>query len=152
MSSSLLQQQCPGYLDHLTWIVCEMGGKWPCSCCFVGCCFQVLFKTACKTLIVVSIYILLLINLSILNFLSIKTDINQRLFWDLFLLLQRKKDKKKLFPAPNPVLFQTICSLTSKHFGLTFLHFCSCLYSATRGEISHLLDSFSTFFLLFFFF
>ena len=38
MSSSLLLQQCPAYLVHLTWIVFMMGGRWPYSWCFVGCC------------------------------------------------------------------------------------------------------------------
>ena len=38
MSSSLLFQQCPACLVRLTWIVFVMGGKWPCSWCFVGCC------------------------------------------------------------------------------------------------------------------
>ena len=37
MSSSLFFQQCPAYLVRLTWIVFVMGGKWPYSCCFVGC-------------------------------------------------------------------------------------------------------------------
>ena len=31
-------------LVHLIWIVLEMGGRWPYSCCFVGCCFQNLFN------------------------------------------------------------------------------------------------------------
>ena len=35
MSSSLLLQQC---LLRLTWIVFVMGGRWPYSWCFVGCC------------------------------------------------------------------------------------------------------------------
>ena len=43
MSSSLLLQQSPACLVHLTWIVFVMGGRWPYSCCFVGCCLQVLF-------------------------------------------------------------------------------------------------------------
>ena len=43
MSSSLLFQQCPGCLVHFIWKVLEMGGRWPYSCCFVGCCFQDLF-------------------------------------------------------------------------------------------------------------
>ena len=30
MSWSLLLKQCPACLVHLTWMVCEMGGKWPC--------------------------------------------------------------------------------------------------------------------------
>ena len=37
MSSSLLLQQCPACLVHLTCIVFVMGGKWPYSCCLVGC-------------------------------------------------------------------------------------------------------------------
>ena len=28
-----------------TWMVLEMRGRWPYSCCFVGCCFQDLFKS-----------------------------------------------------------------------------------------------------------
>ena len=38
MSSSLLLQQCPACLVHLTWIVFMMGGRWPYSWWFVGCC------------------------------------------------------------------------------------------------------------------
>ena len=44
MSLSLLLQQCPACLVRLTWIVFLMGGRWPYSCCLVGCCLQVLFK------------------------------------------------------------------------------------------------------------
>ena len=40
MSSSLLLQQCPACLVRLTWIVFVMGGRWPYSWCFVGCCRQ----------------------------------------------------------------------------------------------------------------
>ena len=39
MSSSLLPQQCPTCLGHFICIVLEMGGRWPYSCCFIGCCF-----------------------------------------------------------------------------------------------------------------
>ena len=46
MSSSLLLQQCPACLVHLTWIVFMMGGRWPYSWCLVGCCRQVLFNIA----------------------------------------------------------------------------------------------------------
>ena len=46
MSSSLLLQQCPACLVHLTWIVFMMGGRWPYSWCFVGCCHQDLFNIA----------------------------------------------------------------------------------------------------------
>ena len=44
MSSSLLLQQCPSCLICLTWIVFLMGGRWPYSWCFVGCCLQDLFN------------------------------------------------------------------------------------------------------------
>ena len=46
MNSSLLLQQCPACLVHLTWMVWEMGGRWPYNCCFMVCCFQDLFKTS----------------------------------------------------------------------------------------------------------
>ena len=51
MSSSLLLQQCPTYLVHLILIVFMMGGRWPYSCCFVGCCLQDLFNIACSILV-----------------------------------------------------------------------------------------------------
>ena len=38
MSSSLLLQQCPAGLVRLALIVFVMGGRWPYSCCLVGCC------------------------------------------------------------------------------------------------------------------
>ena len=44
MSSSLLLQQCPACVVRLTWIVFLMGGRWPYSWCFVGCCRQDLFN------------------------------------------------------------------------------------------------------------
>ena len=50
-SSSLLLQQCPVCLVHLTWIVFVMGGRWPYSWCFVGCCRQDLFNIACNILV-----------------------------------------------------------------------------------------------------
>ena len=40
MSSSLLLQQCPTCLVRLILIVFVMGGRWPYSCCFIGCCLQ----------------------------------------------------------------------------------------------------------------
>ena len=46
MWSSLLLQQCPACLVRLTWIVFVMGGRWPYSWCFVGCCRQDLFNIA----------------------------------------------------------------------------------------------------------
>ena len=51
MSSSLLLQQCPACLVRLTWIVFVMGGRWPYSWCFVGCCYQDLFNIACNILV-----------------------------------------------------------------------------------------------------
>ena len=51
MSSSLLLQQCPACLIRLTWIVFVMGGRWPYSWCFVGCCRQDLFSIACSILV-----------------------------------------------------------------------------------------------------
>ena len=44
-------QQCPVCLVRLTWIVFVIGGRWTYSCCFVGCCFQDLFNTACSILV-----------------------------------------------------------------------------------------------------
>ena len=51
MSSSLLLQQCPACLVCLTWIVFVMGGRWPYSWCFVGCCRQDLFNIARSILV-----------------------------------------------------------------------------------------------------
>ena len=46
MSSSLFLQQCPACLVRLIWTLFVMGGRWPCSWCFVGCCRQDLFNVA----------------------------------------------------------------------------------------------------------
>ena len=35
MSTSILLQQCPAYLVHVTLIVFVMGGRWPYSCCSI---------------------------------------------------------------------------------------------------------------------
>ena len=51
MSSSLLLQQCPACLVHLTWIVFVIGGRWPYSWCLVGCYRQDLFKIARSILV-----------------------------------------------------------------------------------------------------
>ena len=32
-------------------VVCEIGGKWQYNCCFVGCCFQDLFKAVRSILV-----------------------------------------------------------------------------------------------------
>ena len=46
MNSSLLLQLCPACLVRRIWMVLEMRGKCPYSCCFVGCCFPDLFNMA----------------------------------------------------------------------------------------------------------
>ena len=51
MSSSLLCQQCPARLVHLTLIVFVIGGRWLYSCYFVGCCLHDLFNIACNILV-----------------------------------------------------------------------------------------------------
>ena len=51
MSSSMLLQQCPACLVRLTWIFFVMGGRWPYSWCFVGCCCQDLFNIARNILV-----------------------------------------------------------------------------------------------------
>ena len=51
MSSSLLLQLCPACLVRLIWMVSEMRGRWPFSCCFVGCCFQDLYNMARSILV-----------------------------------------------------------------------------------------------------
>ena len=51
MSSSLVLQQCFACLVRLTWIVFMMGGRWPYSWCFVGCCCLDLFNTARSILV-----------------------------------------------------------------------------------------------------
>ena len=39
------------YLDRLTWIVFVTGGRWPYSCCIVGCCLQDLINIARSILV-----------------------------------------------------------------------------------------------------
>ena len=51
MSPSLLIQQYPACLVHLTWIVFVIGGKWSYSWCFLGCCHQDLFNIARNILV-----------------------------------------------------------------------------------------------------
>ena len=51
MSLSLLLQQCPTCLVRLTLIVFVMGGKWPYSSCFLGCCLHDLFNIARSILV-----------------------------------------------------------------------------------------------------
>ena len=51
MSYSLLLQQYPACLVRLILIVFMMGGRWPYSWCFVGCCLQDLLKIARSILV-----------------------------------------------------------------------------------------------------
>ena len=44
MRLTLLLQQCPACIICLIRVVLEMGGRWPYNCCFVGYCFQDLFR------------------------------------------------------------------------------------------------------------
>ena len=46
-----LLQEFPTFLLRLTWMVCDMRGKWTYSSHFVGCCFQDLFKIAHSMLV-----------------------------------------------------------------------------------------------------
>ena len=43
MSSSWILQPCPARSVHLTWKVFVVGGRWPYSSSFVGCCLNDLF-------------------------------------------------------------------------------------------------------------
>ena len=68
MSLSLLLQQWPACHVCLIWMVCKMGGKWLYSCCFVGCCFQNLFKTARNIFVLYQSNFLLCGNNSFISF------------------------------------------------------------------------------------
>ena len=59
MSLSLLLQQCPACLVPLTWTVFVMGGKWPYSWCFVGCCLHDLFNIVRSIFCVIAVYLFL---------------------------------------------------------------------------------------------
>ena len=48
---TLFISSCTTCLAHLTWMVCEMRGKWPYSYRFVGCYYQNLFKTTRSILV-----------------------------------------------------------------------------------------------------
>ena len=47
----LLRQQCPACFVCLTWMVLEIGGRWPYNSCFIGYCFQDLFHIAPNILV-----------------------------------------------------------------------------------------------------
>ena len=55
LSSFLIAQQLPACLAFLSWIVWEMGGKWPYNFNFEGCCFWDLFQNSTQHLSAVPI-------------------------------------------------------------------------------------------------
>ena len=65
MNSLLLLKQCPVCLVHLIRIVLEMGGRWPYCCCFMGCCFQDLFRIAHSIVFIGNPFEMRLLNLRI---------------------------------------------------------------------------------------
>ena len=46
MSLFVFLKQFSACLVRLIWMLLEIGGEWPYSCCFLVCCFQDLFCTA----------------------------------------------------------------------------------------------------------
>ena len=56
MSLTLILQQCPTCLVHLTWMVFEMGSKCPYCCYFLGCCFQDFIIVVCSILVLFPSY------------------------------------------------------------------------------------------------
>ena len=92
MGSSPLLQQCPTCLVRLTWIVFIMVGKWPYSCCFVGCCLQDLFSIACSILVYLSssFFFICLINIHVVHPYS---NINMTAAWkELRFILSVRSD------------------------------------------------------------
>ena len=80
MSSSLLRQQCPTCLVHLTRIVFIMGGRWPYSCRFVGCCLQDLFNIA-HSMLVQSLSSFFFIRLVSIHVLHLYSSIDTTAVW-----------------------------------------------------------------------
>ena len=93
MNSFLLLQQCPACLVHHIWMVSEMGGRWPYSCHFVGCCFQDLFNIACSILVQFpsSFFSIHLVSIYVVHPYS---RIDTTAAWE-------KKKKKNCFILPN---------------------------------------------------
>ena len=69
MSLSLLLQQCPACLVHLTWIVFMMGGRWPC-------CRHDLFNIARNILVYLlsSVFSSRFVNIQLHFILSVRFD------------------------------------------------------------------------------
>ena len=72
MSSFLLLQLCPACLVCLICMVLEMGGRWPYSCPFVGCCFKNLFSIPHSILVqfLFSIFFIRLVSIHIVHLYS----------------------------------------------------------------------------------
>ena len=69
MSSSLLLQQCPACLVHLTLIVFVMGGRQPYNCYFVGCCHEglVQYSSQHSCVIAVKPFLLHLVSVRVVH-------------------------------------------------------------------------------------
>ena len=69
MSASHVLLQQPACPVRLIWMVFEMGGRWPFSYCFVGCCFQDLFKMARSILVQLlsSFFSIRLVSIQVVN-------------------------------------------------------------------------------------
>ena len=76
----LLLQQYLAWFIYLTWIVCEMGSRWPYSCCFIGCCFLDLFKTApcIRVLFPLNIFFMRFVSLNVVHPYSSMTQLQLR--------------------------------------------------------------------------
>ena len=88
MSLFLLLQQCPGCLVGLIWMDFEMGGRWPYSCCFVGCCLQDLFNIVSSILVQLasSFFSLHLLSVHVVHLYS---NINMNAAWKNCVLFYR---------------------------------------------------------------
>ena len=86
MSSSLHLQPCPACLVRLTWIVFVIGGRWPYSCCFVGCCLQDLSNIARSILVYLpsSFFSICLVSVHVMHPYSI---INMTASWKKLLFI-----------------------------------------------------------------
>ena len=118
----------PACLVRLTWMVCEMGGKWLYCCCLVGCSLHDSFKTAPSNLVkfstspfswcflkvqVVSLFIWVLWNINICRLFNAKS---------IFIQINSSISKTFLFrdnQFTQTVLIQTIQFTISIDFVFT---------------------------------
>ena len=113
MSSSLLLQQCPTCLVHLTWMALKMGGKWPYNCCFVGSCFEDLFSIACSILMqfLSSFFHIRFVSINVLHLCN-STDTSSACEKSCFILLD-KSDFHMVDSLSIAILAFVRCILTS---------------------------------------